>query len=429
MCGRYALALRPHQVRAYLEDASMPVYDAPADDADDAPRQSYNFAPGYHGLVYRADTGDHGGGPQQHEKGEEESTEQGTDHSSGSSAEQGEVRYKLQSMKWGLIPFWTKRNPDYGSMMKTINCRDDSLVENKGMWTSMKQKKRCVIVFQGFYEWLKKGKEKVPHYIKRKDGQLMCVAGLWDCVQYEGSEHKHYTYTIITTDSNKQLKFLHDRMPVVLENGSKEMRTWLDPGRYTWSKELQGLLKPYEGELEVYAVAKDVGKVGNNSPTFIIPVASSENKSNIANFFAKGPAKGEAKVEDEPKQNTNKDENSKQQLKDEVKGEVDPPVIKHEEGEDRKTVDHNGTEDNAPLPVPKEEVRQSIKRELEDAPDVINDEPPKKIPRISTSPSKAASPIKSTRKTRSATSNNTASPTKATEKDKGSQKITSFFGK
>jgi putative SOS response-associated peptidase YedK len=72
--------------------------------------------------------------------------------------------------------------------MKTINCRDDSLIEDRGMWTSMKKKKRCTIVAQGFYEWLKKnnGKEKIPHFTKRKDGQLMCFAGLWDCVQYEG---------------------------------------------------------------------------------------------------------------------------------------------------------------------------------------------------------------------------------------------------
>lgn len=32
---------------------------------------------------------------------------------------------------------------------------------------------------EGFYEWLQKGKEKIPHYTKRKDGQLMCFAGLW----------------------------------------------------------------------------------------------------------------------------------------------------------------------------------------------------------------------------------------------------------
>ena len=86
----------------------------------------------------------------------------------------------------GLVPFWTKRNPDYGSKMKTINCRDDSLIEDRGMWTTMKKKKRCIIVAQGFYEWLKKGNEKLPHFTKRKDGQLMCFAGLWDMVQFEG---------------------------------------------------------------------------------------------------------------------------------------------------------------------------------------------------------------------------------------------------
>jgi hypothetical protein len=86
----------------------------------------------------------------------------------------------------GLVPFWTKRNPDYGSKLKTINCRDDSLVEDRGMWTTMKKKKRCIIVAQGFYEWLKKGNQRVPHFTKRKDGQLMCLAGLWDMVQFEG---------------------------------------------------------------------------------------------------------------------------------------------------------------------------------------------------------------------------------------------------
>lgn len=108
-------------------------------------------------------------------------------------------------------------------------------------------------------------------------------------------DYKHYTYTIITTSSSKQLSFLHDRMPVILENGSDEVRTWLDPSRHEWSAELQALLRPFgegerdgEGEsggLEIYPVSKDVGKVGNNSPTFIIPIDSRENKNNIANFF------------------------------------------------------------------------------------------------------------------------------------------------
>lgn len=174
-------------MRAYLANDNMPVDDAPADDADDAPRQSYNFAPGYHGIIYRADTPDWGAGPRSHKKGEEDTEEEPAAETHEPETEAGEVHYKLQSMKWGLIPFWTKRNPDYGSLMRTINCRDDSLIDNKGMWTSMKQKKRCIVIAQGFYEWLKKGpKEKVPHFVKRKDGKLMCFAGLWDCVTYEG---------------------------------------------------------------------------------------------------------------------------------------------------------------------------------------------------------------------------------------------------
>lgn len=99
---------------------------------------------------------------------------------------------------------------------------------------------------------------------------------------------KQYTFTIITTDSNKQLKFLHDRMPVILEPGSEAMRQWLDPTSYEWTRELQALLQPFNGDVEVYPVSKDVGKVGNNSPSFIRPLYSKENKSNIANFFSSG---------------------------------------------------------------------------------------------------------------------------------------------
>lgn len=178
----------------------MAVWDAPDDEADDAPRQSYNFAPGYNGIVYRADTPDWGAGPSrerrapEHAESEDAAQEEGGEEAdvhkeveTYSGATGGEIRYKLQSMKWGLIPFWTKRNPDYASMLKTINCRDDSLSTSGGMWSTMKARKRCIVIAQGFYEWLKVGpKEKVPHYIKRKDGQLMCMAGLWDCVQYEG---------------------------------------------------------------------------------------------------------------------------------------------------------------------------------------------------------------------------------------------------
>ena len=76
----------------------MPVDEAPD---DDAVRQSYNFAPGYYGLVYRADVPDYGAGPRKSQEDEEEpEAQQNPDIQS--SEEHDATRYKLQAMKWGI---------------------------------------------------------------------------------------------------------------------------------------------------------------------------------------------------------------------------------------------------------------------------------------------------------------------------------------
>jgi hypothetical protein len=69
----------------------MPVEEAPN---DDEARQSYNFCPGYHGLVYRADGPEHGG---QHDDKEEETIEANKEGATG------ETKYKLQAMQWGML--------------------------------------------------------------------------------------------------------------------------------------------------------------------------------------------------------------------------------------------------------------------------------------------------------------------------------------
>ncbi|KAL9022055.1 MAG: hypothetical protein Q9185_000796 [Variospora sp. 1 TL-2023] len=420
MCGRYALGIRASFVRHQFQEHDMPVEDAPE---DDDVRQTYNFAPGSHGLVYRADVPDWGAGggsrPSHQAAGSPAPEDQ--DEQESDMEDPKETKYKLQAMKWGLVPFWTKRSPDYGSVMRTINARDDSLAQSGGMWNTMKQKKRCIVVAQGFYEWLKKngGKEKIPYFTKRKDGQLMCFAGLWDCVQYEGSDEKHYTYTIITTDSNKQLSFLHDRMPVILDNGSDSLRTWLDPKLSEWSKGLQSLLKPYDGELECYPVTKEVGKVGNNSPTFIVPVASMENKNNIANFFsnAKKAAAGKEETKAIEAEET---EVSQQKVH-----------VEHDEREQRSTVEHSSTEDNAPLPVPSPPsptTESKRARDVDTKDDDMSRAKAVKIADPSACATPATSPDKKTgKKTRSSTSNVTrGSPAESGDR---SQRITDFFNK
>lgn len=179
-------------MRQQLQDRGMQVDEAPE---DDQVRETYNFAPGSFGAVYRAEIPEPRAPDARQEATEKPGPEQASspgqhDESLSKPTTRTHTKYKIQSMKWGLIPFWTKRSPDYGSLMRTINCRDDSLIEDRGMWTTMKRRKRCIVICQGFYEWLKKGpggKEKVPYFVRRKDGDLMFLAGLWDSVTYEGT--------------------------------------------------------------------------------------------------------------------------------------------------------------------------------------------------------------------------------------------------
>lgn len=55
-------------------------------------------------------------------------------------------------------------------------------------------------------------------------------------------------------------------MPALLSTGA-EIALWLSDRR--WSPDVQRLVRPFEGELECYAVDKGVGKAGNESPDFV----------------------------------------------------------------------------------------------------------------------------------------------------------------
>ena len=89
-------------VRHQLEAHDMPVADAPD---DDDVRQTYNFAPGYHGLVYRADVPDYGAGNRHHSHGDNtEGAAEETEEPASEMEDVKETKYKIQAMKWGGFP-------------------------------------------------------------------------------------------------------------------------------------------------------------------------------------------------------------------------------------------------------------------------------------------------------------------------------------
>jgi len=159
------------------------------------------------------------------------------------------------------------------------------------MWNSIKGRKRCLVLCQGYFEWFKKGKDRIPYFIKHKDERIMVLAGLYDCVTLEDEKEPLWTFTIVTTDANKEFSWLHDRQPVILST-QKELDLWLDTSSQTWTKELSKLVLPYSNAdipLECYAVPKEVGKVGAESATFIEPI--SQRKDGIEAMFAKQKTK------------------------------------------------------------------------------------------------------------------------------------------
>lgn len=227
---------------------------------------------------------------------------------------------QLDTMQWGLIPHWSKHPPS--GPLNTINARSENLIDPTagGMWQSLKGHKRCLVPVEGYYEWQKKpGGIKVPFFTrllnweemdqkhpfgqvvqyptpvaaethegdqKVKVPRLMFLAGLYDTVRYidtSPDDPPITTFTILTTTPCASLTFLHDRMPVILDDQA-ECLAWLD-NESGWTEKLAKLCRPYEGEVKCYTVQPEVGKIGNNSSSFVLPVA--ERKDGLASFFQK----------------------------------------------------------------------------------------------------------------------------------------------
>ncbi len=171
----------------------------------------------------------------------------------------------IKTMKWGLVPYWAK-DPKIG--FKLINARAETIAEKPSFKTAFK-KRRCLVIADGFYEWVKaQGRRvKIPHRFVLQSEKLFSFAGLWDV--WKTPEGKPLeTFTIITTGPNELMKPIHDRMPVILRREDEDL--WLDPRAD--EKTLLSLLKPYDpGLMEEYEVSIKVNSPREESPDLIKP--------------------------------------------------------------------------------------------------------------------------------------------------------------
>lgn len=167
---------------------------------------------------------------------------------------------KLTAMRWGLIPYWAK---DEKIGFKLINARSETVDEKPSFKYSF-QKRRCLVVANGFYEWQQRGTKKYPYFIHLKDNQPICFAGIYD--KWNSPDgNRITTCSIITTDAAKEIKSIHPRMPVILSE--KEFSMWF---KNSDMKQLKKMLVPYSSEqIEFHEVSQEVNSPSNNNARLI----------------------------------------------------------------------------------------------------------------------------------------------------------------
>ena len=119
------------------------------------------------------------------------------------------VQRKIEMMHWGLIPAWSK-DKKFSSNM--INARFETLKE-KPSFKNLIHTNRCIVIASGYFEWTQSESKKQPYYIYNNE-KMLPIAGLW--TKWEDI----LSFTIITRNANENLRSVHHRMPLVLDDNS-----------------------------------------------------------------------------------------------------------------------------------------------------------------------------------------------------------------
>ncbi|MGR9089704.1 MAG: SOS response-associated peptidase [Gammaproteobacteria bacterium] len=125
-------------------------------------------------------------------------------------------------LHWGLVPGWAK---DRKTGARAINARAETVAE-KPTFRAAFRMRRCLVLADGYYEWVKHGERKQPYYITPQDGRPFAFAGLWERWSQD-DEAPYYSCTVITCEASADLAELHHRMPVTLARS--DFFSWLDP--------------------------------------------------------------------------------------------------------------------------------------------------------------------------------------------------------
>ena len=248
MCGRYVITSPPAAIRALFGYAEQPNFP---------PR--YNVAPTQPVPIVRL----------------------------------ADAQRHFALMRWGLIPAWVK-DPKGFSLL--INARAESVLDKPAFRNAMRRR-RCLIPADGFYEWRETGGRKQAFFVRRKDGAPFAFAGLYETWTGPNGEELD-TAAIVTTNANRTLSVIHDRMPVILPVEAFDL--WLDCAKVDAPAATALLVPARDDAMEAYQVSPAVNRGANDTAALITPYVEPANEHAAAAPSAPQPeAKPEKKSPDQ----------------------------------------------------------------------------------------------------------------------------------
>jgi putative SOS response-associated peptidase YedK len=153
----------------------------------------------------------------------------------------------INLFKWGFPNFKQQNGV-------IINARGETL-EEKQTFKKILYTKRCLIPTTGFYEWKTIGKNKNKYLIRPNKYNFFYMAGLYNTFVDKYGE-AYTSFVIITTDANKEMSEIHNRMPILLTS-KEEYEGWID-NSLTNLSEIKSYIHPYEYKLSLESISEQL---------------------------------------------------------------------------------------------------------------------------------------------------------------------------
>jgi len=189
----------------------------------------------------------------------------------------------LLPANWGLVNSWAH---DAKGAARQINARSESALARPAFREAF-EKRRCAVPADGFFEWVGSKEARRPIWFHAPEGGLMLFAGLYESWRDPKTEAWMRTFTILTTDANKTVKPVHDRMPVILP--ADRIDDWVHRPLRTaesYAEGLRALLVPAaESVLIATEVSRRVNAVANDDEACLTPADNSELTAEAPRLF------------------------------------------------------------------------------------------------------------------------------------------------